>query len=43
MISKKIAEALNEQMIKEIYSGYLYLGMAAYAVSSLQNRAIELY
>lgn len=33
MISKKMAEALNEQMIKEIYSGYLYLGMAAYAVS----------
>ena len=33
MLSKKVKESLNEQMIKEIYSGYLYLGMAAYAES----------
>lgn len=30
MISKKMAEALNAQINKELYSSYLYLAMAAY-------------
>jgi ferritin len=30
MISKKMQEAINEQINKELYSGYLYLSMAAY-------------
>ena len=34
MISKKILEALEEQINKEIYSGYFYLGMSAYAASN---------
>jgi ferritin len=29
MISKKMADRINEQINKEMYSGYLYLGMAA--------------
>ncbi|MBU4343470.1 MAG: ferritin [Candidatus Omnitrophica bacterium] len=33
MISKKMSASLNEQINKEIYSGYLYLSMAAYATS----------
>jgi len=33
MISEKMAKALNEQINKEIYSAYLYVGMAAYAAS----------
>ncbi len=33
MISKKMAEALNEQINKELYSSYLYLAMAAYCRS----------
>ena len=30
MISKKLEEALNDQMNKELYSAYLYLGMATH-------------
>lgn len=30
MLSEKMQEALNEQMVAELYSAYLYLGMAAY-------------
>ena len=30
MISKKLEDALNEQINKEFYSAYLYLGMAAH-------------
>ena len=30
MISEKMAKAINEQINKEIYSAYLYVGMAAY-------------
>ena len=30
MISKKMTDALNEQINKELYSSYLYLAMAAY-------------
>jgi ferritin len=33
MLNKKILEALNEQINKEIYSAYFYLGMSAYAAS----------
>lgn len=33
MISKKMAEALNAQINKELYSSYLYLAMAAYCRS----------
>lgn len=33
MLSKKMAKALAEQMNKEAYSGYLYLGMSSYAAS----------
>tara|TARA_Y100000031_G_C8117403_1_gene336561 strand:+ start:346 stop:861 length:516 start_codon:yes stop_codon:yes gene_type:complete len=33
MISKKMVDEINEQINKEIYSGYLYLSMAAYATS----------
>jgi ferritin len=29
MISKKIADRINEQVNREMYSGYLYLAMAA--------------
>lgn len=32
MIKEKLAQALNEQINKEIFSEYLYLSMAAYAV-----------
>lgn len=31
MISKKMADALNEQINRELYSAYLYQAMAAYA------------
>ena len=31
MISKNITKALNEQIMKEIYSAYLYQSMAAYS------------
>jgi len=31
MISQKMQKALNEQLNKEIYSAYFYLGMSAYA------------
>ena len=34
MLSKKVLDALNEQINKEIYSGYFYLGMSAYAASN---------
>ena len=30
MISKKMADALNEQVNKEMFSSYLYLSMSAY-------------
>lgn len=30
MISKKMQEAINEQINAEIYSAYLYLSMSAY-------------
>jgi ferritin len=33
MISEKMVKAINEQINKEIYSAYLYVGMAAYAAS----------
>ncbi len=33
MLSKKILNDLADQMNKEIYSGYLYMGMATYAAS----------
>lgn len=33
MLTKKIQDALNEQVNKEIYSGYFYLGMSAYAAT----------
>lgn len=31
MISKEMTKALNEQLNKEFYSAYIYLGMSAYA------------
>jgi len=31
MLSKRMTEALNEQINKEIYSAYLYLSMSAYS------------
>lgn len=37
MISKKMTESLNQQVNAEIYSAYLYLSMAAYAVNSGLN------
>lgn len=33
MISKKMTDSINEQINKEIYSGYLYLSMAGYSAS----------
>ncbi|MBN1260604.1 MAG: ferritin [Anaerolineae bacterium] len=30
MLSKKIQDAINEQINRELYSGYLYLAMSAY-------------
>ncbi|RLA79105.1 MAG: hypothetical protein DRG33_04550 [Deltaproteobacteria bacterium] len=30
MLGAKISEALNDQFNAELYSGYLYLSMAAY-------------
>jgi len=33
MLSKKMLDELNEQINKEIYSAYFYLGMSAYAAS----------
>ena len=33
MLSKAIEKAMNEQMVNEFFSGYLYLAMAAYAES----------
>lgn len=33
MISKEMQQALNEQLNKEFYSAYIYLGMSAYASS----------
>ena len=34
MISEKMKDALNEQINKELYSAYFYLGMSAYAAST---------
>ena len=34
MLSKKVLDSINEQINKEIYSAYLYLGMSAYAAST---------
>jgi ferritin len=34
MISKKLQDALNDQINKEVFSEYLYLSMAAYAHSN---------
>lgn len=34
MLSQKTLNALNEQINKEIYSAYFYLGMSAYAAST---------
>ncbi len=31
MISEKISKSLNEQLNREFYSGYIYLGMSAFA------------
>lgn len=33
MLNKKLEEAINEQINKELYSSYLYLGMSAYCES----------
>ena len=33
MLSKKMKDAIDEQINKEIYSAYFYLGMSAYAAS----------
>jgi ferritin len=33
MISNKMIESVNEQINKEIYSAYFYLGMASYALT----------
>ena len=33
MLSKKLQDNLSRQMNRELYSGYLYLGMASYAAS----------
>ena len=33
MLSRAVEKAMNEQMVNEFYSGYLYLAMAAYAES----------
>jgi ferritin len=33
MLGKKLEDALNEQINKELYSGYLYLSMSAYCES----------
>lgn len=33
MISKKMTQAINEQINKELFSGYLYKSMAVYAVA----------
>lgn len=33
MLSKEMQDALNEQINKELYSGYLYLSMSAYCES----------
>jgi ferritin len=37
MLSKKIEEALNDQINAEIYSSYLYLSMSAYFASKSLN------
>ena len=37
MISEKMNKAINEQINKELYSAYLYVGMAAYAASLSLN------
>jgi ferritin len=37
MISEKMNKAINEQVNKELYSAYLYAGMAAYAASLSLN------
>ena len=34
MLSKNVLESINEQINKEIYSAYFYLGMSAYAASN---------
>ena len=33
MLSEKMASSLSRQMNREMYSGYLYMGMASYAAS----------
>lgn len=33
MISERMQQALNDQLVAELYSGYLYLSMAAYFAS----------
>lgn len=37
MISKKMAQAINEQINKELFSGYLYKSMAVYAAAESLN------
>lgn len=37
MISEKMNKAINEQITKELYSAYFYVGMAAYAASLSLN------
>ena len=37
MLSKKMVDSINGQINREIYSAYLYLGMASYAVSEGLN------
>ncbi|MDD4956388.1 MAG: ferritin [Candidatus Omnitrophica bacterium] len=34
MLSDKMVKSINDQINKEIYSGYLYLGMASYAAQA---------
>ncbi|MDD4013417.1 MAG: ferritin [Candidatus Omnitrophica bacterium] len=34
MLSKKMKQAINEQITREIYSAYLYLSMEAYSIAS---------
>ena len=37
MLSKKVEDAINKQIVAELYSGYLYLAMAAYFESENLN------
>lgn len=41
MISKKLAKALNEQMVFEMYSSYIYLALAAALEKNKMPRAVH--